>query len=64
MIKGKVKFYNEKKGYGFITDETGSDIFFHATGVKGNTVLEEGDEVIFKTENGERGLKARDVEVY
>ena len=63
MIKGTVKFYNEKKGYGFITDDTGSDLFFHQTDVKNNMILEKGDEVTLSTEQGKRGVKACDVEV-
>ncbi len=61
MRTGKVKFYNESKGYGFIVDdETGKDIFVHATGLKG-TELREGDSVSYEEEEGRKGKVAAQV---
>lgn len=45
MKKGTVKFYNEAKGFGFITDETGKDVFVHATGL--NDEIKENDLEVF-----------------
>ncbi|NEV94601.1 MULTISPECIES: cold-shock protein [Psychroflexus] len=60
-MQGKVKFFNESKGYGFITnDETGEDIFVHVTGLNGET-LNEGDEVEYTEEEGRKGMNATDV---
>lgn len=61
MRTGKVKFYNESKGYGFITDdETGKDIFVHATGLNG-AELREGDKVSYEEEDGRKGKVAAKV---
>lgn len=61
MKKGKVKFYNLSKGFGFITDtETGSDIFVHATGLKDD--IREGDDVQYEVQEGKKGLNAVNVE--
>ena len=61
MRTGKVKFYNESKGYGFITDdETGKDIFVHATGVRTEN-LNEGDSVSYEEEEGRKGKVAAQV---
>jgi len=58
-----VKFFNESKGFGFITnDETGKDIFVHATGLNGQT-LSEGDRVQYVEEDGRKGLVAAKVQV-
>jgi CspA family cold shock protein len=52
MRTGTVKFFNESKGYGFITDETGKDIFVHA-GINAEE-LREGDRVSYEEEEGRR----------
>lgn len=62
-MEGKVKFFNESKGYGFITnDETGKDIFVHVTALNGQT-LAEGDHVVFTEEEGRKGMTAKNVRV-
>jgi len=62
MKKGKVKWYNEVKGFGFIETEENKDIFVHKTGlVKPNEGLKEGDLVEFETKAGEKGPMAVDV---
>ncbi len=63
MRTGKVKFFIESKGYGFITDEeTGKDIFVHATGVNAEN-LKEGDRVSYEEEEGRKGKVAANVAV-
>ena len=62
MKKGKVKFFNFTKGFGFVTDlETGSDVFVHATGL--NQDIKEGDEVTFDVQEGKKGLNAVNVQL-
>lgn len=62
-MEGTVKFFNESKGYGFITnDETGKDIFVHVTGLNVDT-LEEGEHVEYTEEEGRKGMNATNVRV-
>ena len=63
MRTGTVKFFNESKGYGFITDEeTGKDIFVHASGIRAEE-LREGDRVSYEEEEGRKGKVAAQVAV-
>lgn len=62
-MEGTVKFFNEAKGYGFITnDETGKDIFIHVSGLNGETIRE-GDRVEYVEEEGRNGQVAGQVRV-
>lgn len=62
MQEGTVKFFNNSKGFGFISSsETGEDIFVHSSGLRDE--IREDDKVQFNTEQGRKGLNAIDVEV-
>ena len=62
MTKGKVKWYNETKGYGFIETENSDDVFVHRTGlINSNAGLEPDQEVEFEIKQGDKGLMAVDV---
>ena len=63
MAKGTVKWFNNQKGYGFITPESGSDVFVHfsAIGGDGYKSLEEGQEVEFDIQDGPKGQEASNV---
>ena len=63
MAKGKVKWFNNQKGYGFITPESGSDVFVHYSAVTGDgyKTLEEGREVEFEIVKGDKGEQATNV---
>jgi cold shock protein len=62
MATGKVKFFNRKKGYGFIVeDESEKEFFVHVSGLAGRE-LEKGEEVIFDIAEDERGQKAINVQ--
>jgi CspA family cold shock protein len=59
MNKGTVKFFNEAKGFGFITGENGQEIFVHVTGLRED--IRENDEVTYDTQEGRKGLNAVNV---
>ena len=63
MLKRTVKWFNNQKGYGFIQDENGKDIFVHYTGLdmEGFRSLDEGNKVEFDLVEGEKGLQASHV---
>ncbi|MBN1627031.1 MAG: cold-shock protein [Deltaproteobacteria bacterium] len=65
MANGVVKWFNNQKGYGFIEQEDGTDVFVHHTGINGNGFksLNEGDRVTFDVEEGKKGLAAVNVSV-
>ena len=62
MTKGKVKWYNEIRGYGFILSDDGDDIFVHRTGLQSEFAgLDTGQEVEFETHESEKGIEAFNV---
>jgi CspA family cold shock protein len=65
MAKGQVKWFDQKKGYGFITQEDGDDLFVHYSAIDGDgfKTLNEGDEVEFEISQGKKGLQATNVTV-
>ncbi|MGT2666702.1 cold-shock protein [Streptococcus rifensis] len=60
MVQGTVKWFNAEKGFGFITQEDGSDVFAHFSAIQsdGFKTLDEGQKVAFDVEEGQRGLQA------
>jgi CspA family cold shock protein len=65
MANGIVKWFNDSKGYGFIEQENGPDVFVHHSGIEGNGFksLNEGDKVTFDVEEGQKGPAAVNVVV-
>lgn len=65
MPEGTVKWFSEKKGYGFIEQDDGQDLFVHHTAISGAgfKTLNEGQRVRFEIETSPRGPKAKDVEI-
>ncbi|MGL5174927.1 MAG: cold-shock protein [Cetobacterium sp.] len=63
MLKGTVKWFNKEKGFGFVTCEEGKDYFVHFTGIigEGFRTLEEGQNVSFVVEEGNKGPIAKEV---
>ena len=64
-VKGKVKWFNASKGFGFIEQEDGPDVFVHFSGIQtdGFKSLNEGDRVTFDIEQGQKGPAATNVNV-
>lgn len=64
MPNGTVKWFNDAKGYGFITPESGQDLFVHYTSVIGDgfKTLKEGDQVSFEVSQGPKGPQATNVQ--
>lgn len=60
-MKGTVKWYNPRKGYGFIEGEDGKDVFVHHTDIHMGIYVHEGDKVSYEVEKSDRGLKATNV---
>ena len=65
MATGTVKWFNNQKGYGFITDEDGKDVFVHFSGLnmEGFKTLDEGQKVEFELTEGNKGPQATNVTV-
>ena len=63
MVKGVVKWFNEKKGYGFLSQEDGDDVFVHYSSIQGEgfKTLKEGDAVEFEVQEGPKGPQAVNV---
>ncbi|HZX35939.1 MAG TPA: cold-shock protein [Thermodesulfobacteriota bacterium] len=63
MANGKVKWFNETKGFGFIQQESGEDVFVHYSAITGEgfKTLKEGDDVVFEVTQGAKGPQASNV---
>jgi cold shock protein len=63
MASGKVKWWDNKKGFGFISQDNGQDVFVHHKGIAGEgfKILKEGEEVVFDVVSSEKGPKAENV---
>jgi CspA family cold shock protein len=63
MPQGRVKWFNEQKGYGFIEQENGEDLFVHFSDVQEGGRLRDGLRVEFEVGQGRKGLAAKDVKI-
>ena len=62
MANGKIKWYNEVKGFGFIESENGEDVFVHRTGLNNSyDQLQPDQQVVFETKQGDKGIMAINV---
>ena len=63
MVQGTVKWFNAEKGFGFIAQESGPDVFAHFSEIQSNGFksLEDGQKVNFEVEQGQRGLQATNI---
>jgi CspA family cold shock protein len=63
MVKGKVKWFNEKKGFGFLERDEGDDVFVHYSNIQGEgfRTIREGDSVEFEVQDGPKGPQAVNV---
>ncbi len=62
MVEGTVKFFNADKRFGFIAGDDGKEYFVHESALKAGTSITKDDKVSFKPAQGDKGLKAEDVE--
>jgi CspA family cold shock protein len=60
-MKGKIKWYNDMKGFGFIEGEDGNDVFVHRTSIQTGISLYEGDQVEYEIEDSDKGQRAINV---
>lgn len=60
-MKGKVKMFNDARGFGFITGDDGKDVYVHTSSIEGGVKLAPGDAVEYEVEAGERGPRAKNV---
>ena len=60
-MKGTIKWYNARKGFGFIEGEGEKDVFVHKSSIPDGTYLNEGDKVEYKMEDGEKGPQATNI---
>jgi len=62
-MEGTVKFFNRKKGFGFITGDNGKDYYVHATSIASDEVIYDDDVVSFSPENSNKGMAAKNVAI-
>lgn len=60
-MKGTIKWYNARKGYGFVRGEDEKEVFVHRSALPEGTNLDEGDQISYDIENSEKGLQAKNI---